>query len=75
MKPHDGGIFYEIRFKGHLGQNTLIWFEDFTAEYSPEGETILRGSILDQSALDGILRRICDLGLQLTLLRQMDTEQ
>lgn len=64
--------FYEIRLKGHLGQNTLIWFEDFQVEYTPDGETVLCGPIVDQAALDGILMRICDLGLSLTLFRQME---
>ena len=72
MKPQETGIYYEIRVQGHLGQNALIWFEDFNVEFSPDGQTILRGSILDQAASDGILRRICDLGLQLTLFQQID---
>lgn len=72
MKTENDAIVYEIRLKGHLGQNTLIWFEDFTVEYSPDGETILRGPIVDQAALNGILTRICNLGLSLTLFRQME---
>ena len=36
------------------------------------GETILRGPIIDQAALDGILTRICDLGLSLTFFRRME---
>lgn len=67
--------FYEIRLKGHLGQNTLIWFEDFAVEYSPDGETVLRGPIVDQAAQDGILTQICNLGLNLTLFRQLGREQ
>jgi hypothetical protein len=55
-------------------ENTLIWFENFNAEYSPDGETTLRGPIVDQAALDGILARICDLGLSLTLFRQLGKE-
>ena len=74
MKTQSDVIVYEIRLKGHLGQNTLVWFEDFTVEYSPDGETILRGPIVDQAALAGILARICDLGLSLTLFRQMGKE-
>jgi hypothetical protein len=75
MKTHNNVIFYEIRLKGHLGQNTLIWFEDFNTEFSANGETILRGPIIDQAALHGILARICDLGLSLTLFRQIGEEQ
>ena len=72
MKTESDAIVYEIRLKGHLGPNTLIWFEDFTVTYSPDGETILRGPIADQAALAGILARICDLGLSLTLFRQTE---
>lgn len=61
---------YEIRVNGHLGENTAIWFEDFQIEYSTNGETILRGPIIDQAALHGILNCIRDLGLTLTLVRQ-----
>ncbi len=74
MKSQSDASIYEIRLKGHLGHNTLVWFEDFSVEYSPDGETILRGPIVDQAALDGILARICDLGLSLTLFRQLGKE-
>lgn len=72
MKTPNIETLYEIRIKGHLGQNTLTWFEDFQAEFSGSGETILRGSIIDQSALQGILMRICELGLELTLFKRME---
>lgn len=74
MKTQNDAIVYEIRLKGHLGPNALVWFEDFAVEYSSEGETILRGPIVDQAALEGILTRICDLGLSLTLFRQLSKE-
>lgn len=74
MKEQETGMYYEIRVKGHLGQNALIWFEDFNVEYSPDGQTILRGFLPDQAATDGILRRISDLGLQLTLFQQIDPD-
>jgi hypothetical protein len=74
MKTQSDATIYEIRLRGHLGQNTLVWFEDFDVEYSPDGETTLRGPIVDQAALDGILTRICNLGLSLTLFRQLGKE-
>ncbi len=63
---------YEIRVQGYLGENAAIWFEGLDVEHDPAGETILRGSIMDQAALHGILMRIRDLGLTLTLVRQTD---
>jgi hypothetical protein len=66
---------YEIRVKGYVGKNAAIWFDGFKIEYTADGETILRGPIIDQAALHGILMRIRDLGLTLTLVRQMEEEQ
>lgn len=74
METQSDAPVYEIRLKSHLGHNTLVWFEDFTVEYSPDGETILRGPIVDQAALAGLLARICNLGLSLTLFRQLSQE-
>jgi len=74
METQSDAPVYEIRLKSHLGQNTLVWFEDFNVEYSLDGETILRGPIVDQAALAGILARICNLGLSLTLFRQLGRE-
>ncbi len=71
MKIEDNATACEIRLKGYLGPGTLVWFEDFTVEHSPDGETILRGSIADQAALSGILTRILDLGLTLTSFREL----
>lgn len=75
METQSNATSYEIRLKGHLGPNALIWFEDFTAEHTPDGETILRGPIVDQAALNGILTRIFDLGLSLTLCRQLGQDR
>ena len=70
MKTQNSIKNYEIRVIGHLGKNAAIWFEDFQIEYSDTGETILRGPIIDQAALHGVLNCIRDLGLTLTLVRQ-----
>jgi hypothetical protein len=75
MKTQDITMKYEIRVQGYLGENAAIWFDGFEVEHTPEGETVLRGAVIDQSALHGILNRIRDLGLSLTLVRQMDKEQ
>lgn len=62
---------YEIRVEGYLGKNAAIWFDGFEVEHTADGETILRGPIIDQAALHGILTRIRDLGLTLTLVQQL----
>lgn len=66
---------YEIRVRGYLGKNAAIWFDGFNLEHTIDGETILRGTIIDQAALHGILTRIRDLGMTLTLVQQTEKEQ
>ena len=70
MKTQKDILNYEIRIKGYLGKNAAVWFEGFEIEYSPDGETILCGPIIDQAALHGILARIRDLGLTLNSIQQ-----
>lgn len=75
MKTPTAPLNYEIRVRGYLGENAAIWFDGFDVELTPEGETVLRGAVMDQSALHGILARIRDLGLTLTLVQQLQNEQ
>ena len=63
---------YEIRVKGHLEAHRMRWFEGLDISLDPNGETILRGPILDQAALHGILNRIRDLGMTLILVTRTD---
>lgn len=62
---------YEIRFRGHLDERHARWFEDLSMTHMPDGETLLTGSIADQSALHGILGRIRDLGLELISVQKV----
>ena len=75
MERQDKLTNYEIRVKGCLGKNAATWFPDMTIDHTAEGETILCGPVVDQSALHGILMRIRDLGLTLTLVRQMEDKR
>jgi hypothetical protein len=75
MKTQGTTMNYEIRVQGYLGKNAAIWFEGFEAEHAANGETILRGTIIDQAALHGVLARIRDLGLILTLVQVMEKGQ
>ncbi len=75
MEPQETLTNYEIRVKGYLGQIAATWFPDLTIDYTAEGETILCGPVVDQSALHGILMRIRDLGLTLTLVRQTEAKR
>ncbi|MGE5222124.1 MAG: hypothetical protein ACM3PY_06785 [Omnitrophica WOR_2 bacterium] len=56
---------YEIRIEGHLSESWSDWFEGLAVHYDPGGETILSGTLPDQSALLGVLTRIHALNLSL----------
>jgi hypothetical protein len=55
----------EIRVAGHLDSHWVDWFDGMTFTPQPDGTTILWGPIADQAALQGLLRRVGDLGLTL----------
>ena len=62
---------YEIRFRGSLHERWLDWFEGFTVAGQPEGETLLRGRVVDQAELYGVLARLRDLNLELISVNQV----
>jgi hypothetical protein len=64
--------FYEIRLRGHLDERRAQQFEGFTMALLPEGETLLSGPVVDQSALHGILNRIRDMGIPLVCVRVVE---
>ena len=55
---------YEIRVQGHLDQHWSAWFEGLAIIYD-EGNTVLRGPLVDEAALHGVLIKIRDLSLPL----------
>ena len=61
---YEAGL-YEIRLKGHLDDKWVDWFEGLTITRGDNGETVLRGPLVDQAALHGLLRKVRDLGLPL----------
>ncbi len=56
---------YKIRIKGHLAPEWTDWFEGLTVTLEEDGTTLLSGSVADQSALHGLLKKVRDLGLPL----------
>jgi hypothetical protein len=62
---------YQIRIKGHLGQQRMDWFEGLTIILEEDGNTLLTGSLIDQSALHGILKKVRDLGMPLLSVNSM----
>ena len=60
---------YEIRVRGHIPPDELVEFENVTAVVQ-SGETVLRGRVIDQAGLQGILLRLHALGLDLIEVRR-----
>jgi hypothetical protein len=63
---------YEIRLKGHLDDKWADWFEGLTITREDNGETLLRGPVVDQAALHSVLRKVRDLGLPLLSVIQVE---
>jgi hypothetical protein len=67
---------YRIRIQGQLGPEWSSWFAGLAVCPEPDGTTVLRGQLADQSALHGLLTAIRDLGLSLvsveTIMRPTD---
>lgn len=61
---------YEIIVEGHLDDHWPIWFDGLKIEALPGGYVCISGEFLDQSALHGILERIRDLNLVVTLVKR-----
>jgi hypothetical protein len=65
---------YQIRVKGHLGPQRLDWFDGLTITLEEDGNTLLSGPVVDQSALHGILKKIRDLGMPLLSVNSLDID-
>jgi hypothetical protein len=56
---------YEIRLQGHLHARWTAWFDGLSVTNESDGTTVIRGEVVDQAALHGVLRKLADLGLPL----------
>ena len=63
---------YRIRVQGHLDPQWSDWFDGFTVETGPGGQTTLTGRVADQPALHGLLQKISNLTLPLLLVERID---
>jgi hypothetical protein len=71
----DQPVVYQIRIKGHLGREWTDWFEDLTITLEDNGDTLLTGSVVDQAALHGLLKKVRDLGLPLVSVSPLENGQ
>jgi hypothetical protein len=60
---------YRIEVQGYLAEHWSEWFDGmtFVTDTNPEGVSITRltGTVIDQAALHGMLRKLYDLGMPL----------
>jgi len=67
-------MIYQIRVKGHLNELWAEWFEGLSITLEDDGSTLLSGTIVDDAALHGLLRKIRDLHLPLLSVTRGDLE-
>ena len=65
-------MVYQIRIKGHLGPQWTEWFEGLTITLEEDGDTLLTGTVIDQAALHGLLRKVRDLGMPLLSVNSVE---
>lgn len=68
----DAAHTYEVRIWGHLPPDWSAWFAGLEVIPQEDGSTILRGSLADQAALQGVLLKIFNLGLTLIAVARCD---
>ena len=64
-------MVYQIRIKGHLGRQWTAWFEGLIITLEEDGDTLLTGTVIDQAALHGLLKKVRDLGMPLLSLNSV----
>jgi hypothetical protein len=79
MSAHHIGSYlplvqYEIRVTGHLDSRWAARFDGLSLTRADDGTTVLRGPIVDQAALHGVLQKLRDIGIPLVSVTQLPTE-
>jgi hypothetical protein len=67
--------WYEIRIQGHLDDRWSAWLDGLALSRTEDGTTVLRGSVRDQAALQGLLHKLRDIGLPLLSVARTDGDQ
>jgi hypothetical protein len=69
----DQPMVYQIRIKGHLSPQWTGWFEGLTITLEEDGDTLLTGTVIDQAALHGWLKKVRDLGMPLLSVNSIES--
>jgi len=62
----------EIRIAGHIDPTWADWLEGFTITHLAGEQTLLSGTVSDQSALYGLIAKLRDLGAVLITVHYGD---
>jgi hypothetical protein len=73
--PKSQAPIYEIRLKGQLEPRWASVFDRMTITLDEQGDTLLRGPVVDQAALHGLLKRARDLGMPLLSVNLIEPEK
>ena len=65
-------MVYQIRIKGHLSRQWTDWFEGLIITLEDNGNTLLTGTVIDQAALHGLLKKVRDLGIPLLSVNSVE---
>lgn len=65
---------YEIKISGRLDESWAEWFEPLRIIHTQEGDTLLKGELPDQAALQGILVNLGNLNLALISVNSVEEE-
>ena len=63
---------YEIRVQGHLDQRWSAWFAGLVISSNTDDNTLLRGPLVDEAALHGVLIKVRDLALPLLSVNRVE---
>ncbi len=63
----------EIRIKGQIDKTWSEWLGGLDIAHTENGETLLTGSVRDQSALLGLLNKLSGLGLRVLSVASSET--
>lgn len=69
---------YQIKLLGQLDESWSVWFEGMVVSLEKDAAgrsiSVLKGTLVDQPALYGLLSRIRDMGLLLLSVERLDSE-
>jgi hypothetical protein len=67
----EGSLLYQIRVKGHLDARWAGWLGGLSLTNDGDGTTVIRGPVVDQAALHGLLQKLRDMGVPLVSVTQV----